>query len=300
MQLNGANNLSILIESPGLIEQYFDFERQGRPLEIAVIIGAHPTITLASQLSTQTFGLDKMELACALAGEAIPMVKCKTIDLEVPAEAEIVLEGKMPPKVRQPEGPFGELMGYYGPQTMQPVFEVSAVTHRNNPIYWTIFPGSYEHKLPNSIMREVVLANHIKHVVPGVKNIHVTMAGGGRCHAIISINKTAEGQGKQAIFAAFASNKDFKHVIIVNEDVDIFDPEDVEWAIATRVQANKSVIIVPDAQGTPLEPSHNVLGVSAKMGIDATYPLKEKELFERTAIPGYDLVKPEDYLSLDW
>ncbi|NYE56548.1 UbiD family decarboxylase [Carboxydothermus ferrireducens] len=300
MQLNGPNNLSILIESPGLIEQYYEFERRGQAMEVAIVLGVHPAITLSSQLSTQTFGLDKYNVASRLIGEPLPVVKCKTIDLEVPADAEIVLEGRMLPYVRHPEGPFGELMGYYGPQTMQPVVEVTAVTFRNNPIFQVIFPSSYEHKLPNALMREVVLFNHVRHVVPTVQDVHLTMAGGGRCHAIISIKKTTEGQGKQAIFAALASNKDVKHVVVVNDDVDIFDPEDVEWAIATRVQADQDVIIIPGAQGTPLEPSHNLRGVSAKMGIDATYPLAEKERFARTRIPGYERIRLEDYLTLEW
>ena len=221
MQLNGPDNLSILIESPGLLQQYYDSESRGKPLEVAVILGVHPAIALSSQLSTQTFGLDKMNVASALAGESLPMVKCRTVDLEVPAAAEIVLEGRMLPQVRHPEGPFGELMGYYGPQTMQPVVEISAITHRNQPIFWVVFPSSNEHKLPNALMREVILFNHVRHVVPSVKNVHITMAGGGRCHAVIAIDKTAEGQGKQAIFAALSSNKDVKHVVVVNDDVDI-------------------------------------------------------------------------------
>ena len=300
MQLNGPNNLSILIESPGLIEQYYDYERRGQAMEVAVVLGVHPAIALGSQLPTQTFGLDKYNVTSRLLGEELPVVRCKTIDLEVPAEAEIVIEGRMLPNVRHPEGPFGELMGYYGPQTMQPVVEVTAVTFRNNPIFQVIFPSSYEHKLPNALMREVILLNHVRHVVPTVKDVHITMAGGGRCHAIISIKKTAEGQGKQAIFAALASNKDVKHVVVVNDDVDIFNPEEVEWAIATRVQADQDVIIIPGAQGTPLEPSHNLRGVSAKMGIDATYPVAERERFARTQIPGYNQIRLEDYLTLDW
>ena len=299
MQLNGPDNLSILIESPGLLQQYYDSECLDKALEVAIIIGVHPAIALSSQLSTQTFGLDKMNVASALIGESLPMVKCRTVDLEVPAEAEIVLEGRMLPRIRQPEGPFGELMGYYGPQTMQPVVEISAVTHRDNPVFWTVFPSSNEHKLPNALMREVILLNHVRHVVPTVKNVHITMPGGGRCHVVIAIDKKAEGQGKQAIFAALASNKDVKHVVVVNHDVDIFNPAEVEWAIATRCQADQGVVIIPDGQGTPLEPSHNLRGVSAKMGIDATYPLSEQETFTRTAIPGYERIRTEDYLTLE-
>lgn len=297
MQLNGPNCLSVLVESPGLMAMYDECDRVGKPLEVALAIGVHPVITLSSQLPTQTFGLDKMGVACALAGEHIPMVRCVDVALEVPAEAEIVLEGRMLPEVRKPEGPFGELFGYYGPQSMQPVIEISTVTWRDNPIFQVIFPSSYEHKMPGALMRETVLWNHVRHVIPTVKNVNVTMGGGGRCHAVISIKKTAEGQGKQAILAALAANKDLKHVVVVDDDVDVFDAEDVEWAIASRAQADEDVVIVPNAQGTPLEPSHVVRGVSAKMGIDATYPLSRKEQFSRTRIPGYEDIRLDEYLS---
>ena len=298
MQLNGPNNLGILIESPGLLDQYHEFERLGKPLPLAIVLGVHPILTLSSQLPTQTFGLDKMNVASALAGEPVPMVKCRTIDLEVPAESEIVLEGNMVPRVRHSEGPFGELMGYYGPQTQQPIVEVKAVTYRDNPVMPVVFPSSDEHKLPGALMRELVLSNHVRHIVPFVKDVYITTNGGGRCHAFIAIRKTVEGQGKEAIFAALASNKDVKLAVVVDEDVDVFSLDEIEWAIATRVQADQDVIIIPGAQGTSLEPSHTLRGVSAKMGIDATYPLSEKERFQKARIPGYENIRLEDYLVL--
>ncbi len=300
MQVNGGNRLSILIESPGLFQMYRDFEAQNRPLEVAVMLGVHPIITLASQLSTQHFGLDKMDLAGALAGQPVELVRCQTVDLEVPAEAEIVLEGRMLPKVRYKEGPFGELAGYYGPASEQPVVEISAVTHRKDPIFQTIFPSSFEHKLPNALMREVVLFLHVRHIVPDVKAVHLTMAGSGRFHAIVSIKKKYEGEGKSAIMAALASNKDVKHVVVVDDDVDIFDPFEVEWAIASRVQADQDVVIIPGARGNGLDPSNNLRGYSAKMGIDATYPLSAAEVFKRPVIPGNDRMRLEDYLEGDW
>jgi 2,5-furandicarboxylate decarboxylase 1 len=298
MQLNGPNNLSILIESPGLLDQYYDFERQGKPLPVAIVLGVHPILTLSSQLPTQTFGLDKMNVASALAGEPIPMVKCRTIDLEIPAESEIVFEGSMVPRVRHSEGPFGELMGYYGPQTEQPTVEVKAVTFRDNPMLPVVFPSSDEHKLAGALMRELILLNHVRHVVPTVKDVYITMNGGGRCHAFVSIRKTMEGQGKEAILAALASNKDVKLVVVVDEDVDVFNLDEVEWAIATRMQADQDVVIIPGAQGTSLEPSHTLRGVSAKMGIDATYPIAEKDRFQKARIPSYEALRLEDYLVL--
>jgi 2,5-furandicarboxylate decarboxylase 1 len=145
-------------------------------------------------------------------------------------------------------------------------------------------------------MRELTLFLHVKHLVPSVKAVHVPVSSGGRFHAIIAIDKKFEGEGKSAIMAGLSANKDYKHVIVVNDDVDIFDPLDVDWAIATRVQADQDVVIIPPARGCPLEPSNNIRGVSAKMGIDATYPLSHKEYFERTKIPGYEKIRIEDYI----
>jgi UbiD family decarboxylase len=136
-----------------------------------------------------------------------------------------------------------------------------------------------------ALVREVTLFTTVKQVVPNVKDVHITLGGIGRYHAIIQIDKKSEGDGKQAALAAFASDKDLKHVVVVNDDVNIYDHEDVEFAIATRVQADQDIFIVPGAKGSPLESSHNLRGVTAKMGIDATYPLKHKEHFKRTSIP---------------
>jgi UbiD family decarboxylase len=228
---------------------------------------------------------DKFDIAGALIGKSLDVVKCKTVDLEVLAEAEVVFEGRMLPHTREIEGPFGELAGYYGKQAPQPVIEISAVTYRNNPIWQTIHPSSHEELLPMAIVREATLLSTVRQVVPGIKDCVVTLNGASRCHAVIQIQKRHEGDGKQACLAAFASDKDLKHVVVVNDDVNIWDPNDVEWAIATRVQADQDIFIVPGAKGSPLEASHNLRGVSAKMGIDATYPLHAAEEFKRKSIP---------------
>lgn len=288
LQVNEDNTLSILIESPGLWKKFLDVEAGGENMDIAVVLGVHPYLTLASQLNSQLFDQDKVAVAGALIGGPVPMVKCQTIDCYVPADAELVIEGKMMAKVRYPEGPFGELAGYYGPSTDQPIIKISQVTHRHDPWFQVISPGSNEHKLPGALMRELVILKALRHVVPEVHDVHVTMAGGGRFHAVVSLTDPQSGQGKTAIIAALGSNKDLKHVVVVNDDVDIFNAQDVEWAIATRVQADLDVLIIPGCQGSPLEPSHTIRGISAKMGIDATYPPELKRVFTR-------IKKPQDY-----
>ncbi|MBY0120498.1 UbiD family decarboxylase [Bacillus sp. S/N-304-OC-R1] len=294
MQYLGGNRTNILITSPELLEQYSHFEKQREPMEIAVMFGVVPAVVLSSQISTHLYHTDKLNVAGALLGQSLDVVRCKTVDLEVLAEAEIVLEGRMLPHEREMEGPFGELAGYYGFRSPQPVVEISAVTYRNNAINQTIFPSSFEERLPMALVREATLLSTVRQVVPNIKAVHIPMGGVARYHAVIQIEKKSEGDGKQAALAAFASDKDLKHVVVVNDDVDIFDSDDVEWAIATRVQAASDVFIVPGAKGSPLESSHNLRGVSDKMGIDATYPIGEEEMFRRTSIPIE--VNLEDYL----
>ena len=296
MQLLEGNRTGILISSPELFQQYKESEARGEPMEAAFMFGVVPAVVLASQISTHLFHTDKLEVASSLLNQPLEVVQCKTVDLEVLAEAEVVFEGRILPGVREPEGPFGELGGYYGPRTEQPVVEISAVTHRNQPVWQTILPASYEEKLPMAISREIALLGSVRQVVPGVKDVHITMGGVGRYHAVIQIRKVQEGDGKTALLAAFAGDKDLKHAVVVDEDVNLLDPLDVEWAIATRVQADLDLFIVPGAKGSPLEPSHNLRGVSAKMGIDATCPLEHKEQYRRTHIPGQDEIRLADYV----
>ncbi len=295
MQFLGENKTNVLITSPELLQQFHEYEERGEPMEVAVMFGVVPAVVLSSQISTHLYHADKLDVAGALIGKPLDVVQCKTVDLEVLAEAEIVLEGKMIPNEREMEGPFGELAGFYGTRAPQPVIEFSAVTYRNNAICQTIFPSSYEERLPMALVREATLLSTVRQTVPNVKQVHITMGGVARFHAVIQIEKRSEGDGKQAAIAAFASDKDLKHVIVVDEDVDIFDPEDVEWAMAVRVQADQDIFIVPGAKGSPLEASHNIRGVTAKMGIDATVPLAHKESFKRTSIP-FGPIDLEDYL----
>lgn len=281
-QVIDRNKISALIASPYLTNQFLEMEKQNKPLEVAIVLGYDVPFLLASQVSSELYGVDKYEIDSAIRGEALEVVKCKTVDLEVPAHAEIVLEGVMVPNRREKEGPFGELMGYYGQQGMHPIIEIKAIMHRNNPIYQTAFPCREEH-LANGLLREVELYYSLKRLVD-VKDVHVTLAGGYRFHAVASIKKKQEGDGKTAVIGALSSIKDLKHVVIVDEDIDIFDMEDVELAIATRFQASKDLVVISDACGTTLDPSHTLRGVTDKLGLDATKPLNN-ERFERCKIP---------------
>lgn len=287
LQFNGGNNLSVLVTSQPLIGQLQKLREQKKNLEVAIILGYDHIFCLASQISSGLYGIDKYEFDSALRGEPLELVKCKTVDIAVPAQAEMVLEGIIPYDEMRTEGPFGELMGYYGQVGDHPVMRVQCVTHRNNPVFQISAPCREEH-LSNGLIRDVELYTHVNRLVD-VVDANVTIGGGCRFHGIVSIRKKSEGDGKTAIIGALSSAKDMKHVVIVDEDVDIFDPMDVEAALAARVQASKDVVVIPGGLGTGLDPSHLLTQTSDKVGVDATKPLGAmNSKFEKARIPGYE------------
>ncbi|MDP4127380.1 MAG: UbiD family decarboxylase, partial [Bacillota bacterium] len=178
LQVSGKDKLGILLLPRHAFHLYKQAEEAGRPLECAIAIGVDPVTLLASQASTP-YGVDELEIAGSLRGEPLEVVRCETVDIDVPASAEIVLEGKILPHVREPEGPFGEFPKYYGPRSEKEVVQITAVTHRNNSIFYTIVPAGYEHLLLGGIPREASLFQTIKQTVPGVKAVH--MSQGGTC-----------------------------------------------------------------------------------------------------------------------
>ena len=296
LQVLGPKKLGILILPRHLHHFFRAAENEDKPLEIALAIGLDPILLLASQ-AIAPLGFDEYTIASALYDSPLELVKCETVDLEVPAQAEIVLEGRLVPKVRETEGPFGEYPKYYGPASLKPVVELTAMTTRKNPIFQTIVPATMEHMLLGAIPREGGMLQIIKGAVPNACAVHLTPGGTCRYHAVVSIDKQHEGEAKNAMFAAFASSQEVKRVVVVDKDVDIFDPIDVEWAIATRCQAGRDVFIVERALGNKLDPSSDD-GISDKMGIDATVPLEGDPFrFERIRIPRENQLNLEDYFD---
>ena len=181
--------------------------------------------------------------------------------------------------------------------------EIVAVTHRKDAIFHTIVGGGLEHQLLGAIPKEATLLTHLRRNFPNVLDVHLSPGGVMRFHLFVKIRKNQEGQGKNVILGAFAGSFDLKHVIVVDEDVDIHNPTEVEWAVATRFQADRDLVIVPDSQGSKLDPS-NRDGVGAKMGIDATKPLKAPEMvFKRIHVPGEEAIDVAEVLKRsgsDW
>lgn len=291
LQVSGKNRLGALILPRHTFNFYKKMEEKGQPLEIALVIGVDPILMLASQ-AIAPLGQDEMEIAGALKGSPIPVVRCKTVNIDVPANAEIVLEGKILPHVRESEGPFGEFPAYYGLQSDKEVIEIHCVTHRKDPIYQTCLAGSIENLLLGAIPREASLLRSMKNTVSTVKNVHLTMGGKCRFHLVVSMKKRNEGEAKNAIFAAFAGHYDVKKVIVVDEEIDIFNMDEVDWCVATRFQAATDLVAVHGALGSKLDPSTDN-GVGSKLGFDCTVPLDAEPMdYEVTRIPNY-----EEYLK---
>jgi len=295
-QVTGPDRLGILV-LPRHTHAFFQMaEAAGQPLDVAIVIGVDPLTLLASQ-AIVPIDHDELEIAGALQGRPLPVVKCRTNEIRVPAEAEIVVEGRILPNVREPEGPFGEFPQYYGPRANREVMEVLAVTHRKDAIFHTIVGGGLDHQLLGAIPKEATLLTHLRRNFPNVLDVHLSPGGVMRFHLFVKLKKTQEGQAKNVIMGAFAGSFDLKHVIVVDEDVDIHNPTEVEWAVATRFQADRDLLIVPESQGSKLDPS-NRDGVGAKMGIDATKPLAAAEMtFTRIRVPGEETIDVADVLA---
>lgn len=289
IQINSPDRMAMLILPRHLYAFFQAAEQAGQALDVAVAIGVDPLTLLASQ-AVVPIDHDELEIAGALHGAPLRVVKCITHEVRVPADAEIVIEGRILPKVREPEGPFGEFPKYYSPKEDREVIEVARVTHRRDPLYHTIVPAEKEHLFLGGIPREATILSLLQRSFPGVRDVHLATGGVCRYHLYVQLRKSKEGEAKNVILGAFGAHYDLKQVIVVDEDVDVHDPEQVEWAVATRFQADRDLVTVSGALGSILDPSTEN-GISAKMGLDATKPLAyEGHVFTKVRIPGEEAV----------
>lgn len=249
-------------------------------LPIAIVIGADPVITFASTTRVPTG--KEFHYAAALRGSPVELFACSN-GVKVP-HAEIILEGYIDPVERVPEGPFVDITGTYDEIRPEPVIHITRILHRKDPIYHGILPAGPEHLLMMGVPYEPKIYRAVSEVTT-VKNVVLTEGGCCYLHAVVQIEKQTEGDGKNAIMAAFASHTSLKHVVVVDEDIDIFDPKDVEFAIATRVKGDMDVMIIPHVRGSSLDPRGAPDGTTTKIGIDATKVLKQAEMFERAKMP---------------
>ena len=247
-------------------------EGRGEPLPIAIVIGVHPLFSLGAQAFTPSTE-DEYAVIGGMMGEPLRVAKAKTVPILIPADAEMVIEGRILPHIRREEGPFGEFTGHAVSKDERQVIEVTAITYRKNYIFQDVHAGYTEHKLMGAVPREAALIKAVHQTVPTVKNVCMPVSGNCRFHAYVSIAKRTPGQAKNAICAAFAADMLLKHVIIVDDDIDVFDEEQVLWAVSNRFQADRGLVVISNAQGSELDPSAGPGGVNAKMGLDATKPL---------------------------
>jgi UbiD family decarboxylase len=251
-------------------------KKAGGELDIAICIGNSTAVLLAASTSLSK-GVDEMGMANAL--EKTELVECRTIDVEVPKDCEIVLEGRIT-KERTSEGPFLDLTGIMDRVRQQPVIEIKCITHRKDPIYQTILAGRSEHKLLMGMPKEPTIFNEVNNVCE-CKDVQITSGGCNWLHTVVQIKKRHPDDGKKAIEAVFKGHRSLKHCVVVDDDINIYDPDDVEWAIATRFQADKDAIILPNQRGSSLDPSGDLTegkkATACKMGLDATIPFKKTD-----------------------
>lgn len=286
LQLVGPDRTAIKLDyGRHLRAAYERAQRRNQPLPISVCIGAD----LAVHYTAATMGAqmpeisDELAIAGGLRGEPIPVTRALTQDLIYPAESEIVLEGQLSPVESVREGPFGEFVGYLSPEGDAPVFQITALAHRSAPIYHAINGVGRETIMLRKYVMEASLLKAVQSATPVVADVEMTAGGLHRFHAVLSIRKTSpqhEGFQRNAILAAFATLKDLDLVIAVDDDIDIRDPNEVEYALAMRMEASRDIFIVPGARTHEyVRVSNN--GVRTKVGIDVTVPFEERARFAR-------------------
>jgi 2,5-furandicarboxylate decarboxylase 1 len=272
----------------------------GRSCPISISIGTHPFEIMGSGFRAP-LGVDEMAIAGGIRGAPVELAMCETMDLPCLADAEIVLEAEiLPTGWTQPEGRFGEFTRLMGGLHWNPLVKIKAVTMRRDAIYYALHMP-WENTWLAAPTRYTAIRRALRSAGVQVKDINVTLGGCGFWHAIVSIKKQA-GEGKNALLATLTA-QDIKHVVVVDDDIDVFDPMDVEWAIATRVQGDRDVIVVPGARAKPLDPSlavtpPGVVPTGAKVGIDATIGEGiPRERFERIAYAYADRARIDDYVQ---
>jgi 4-hydroxybenzoate decarboxylase len=264
-------------------------EARGEALPAALLIGVAPEIFVAACASLRTEE-DELAAAALMRGSPVPMLPCRSIDLAVPADTQIVIEGRFLPGVRRPEGPFGEFMGYYVPVGDNHVFEVSAVTLADDPVFHSLLCGSPEDIYPLDLATAARIYRHLAAQLPGIVNV--------ACYpflmnTVVQISKQSEDHPRAVLHAAIDATRDYsKTCIVVDDDVDLYDLEDVWWAYLTRGRADTRAEIIRDLPGFYRDPYRDHWG---RLLIDATRPLHRRAEFERKRIPGADAIRLADY-----
>jgi 2,5-furandicarboxylate decarboxylase 1 len=275
-QVKGRDRMGVSLHSR---RRMFEYQRRaearGRALPCAIALGVHPLVSMGS-LAYPPADVGKFEVVGGLLGQPLEVAPCATIDLQVPAAAEIVIEGEILPSVREPEGPFGEFTGYFSRRSTQHVFVARAVAMRERPWFQSIGSGrAGDHITTLGLVREAEIHNALSRVIPNVTGVHVPLSGTSSFSAYVAIKQGRPGEAKHVIPIVLGVDHYLKLVVVVDDDVDVFDESDVMWAVATRMQADRDLVTIAGSLGAMLDPSADERGVTAKLGIDATRPFGE-------------------------
>jgi UbiD family decarboxylase len=275
-QVKGRDRMGVSLHSR---RRMFEYQRRAealkQPLPCAIALGVHPLVSMGS-LAYPPPDVGKFEVVGGLFGAPLEVAPCATIDLQVPAAAEIVIEGEILPGVREPEGPFGEFTGYFSRRSTEHVFVASAIAMRERPWFQSIGSGrAGDHITTLGLVREAEIHNAVSRVIPNVTGVHVPLSGTSSFTAYVAIKQSRPGEAKHVIPIVLGVDHYLKLVVVVDDDIDVFDEADVLWAIATRMQADRDLVTIAGSLGALLDPSADDHGVTAKLGIDATRPFGE-------------------------
>jgi UbiD family decarboxylase len=286
MQVLDNNHLVIRIV-PRHLHKLCQITRETKnKVDVSISLGLNPTILLAAS-SSAPFGVSEFDIANTLMKGELDLIKCEQVDAYAPADAELVLEGRILLDEETLEGPFVDVTSTYDIQRKQPIIEVLSVMRREKYIYQALLPAGSEHRLLMGMPQEVRIWEYSQNIVPTIKAVNMTLGGSGWLHCVVSFKKFREGDGKNVLMAIFAANPSIKHAVVVDSDIDVYDINQVEWAIATRFRGDKDLLLVPNVRVSSLDPTADQdLELGCKVGVDATRTLsKPKELFEKAKIP---------------
>jgi len=280
MMIMDKNRIAVRLVPRHLFTLHNEAKKVGKELNISICVGVPIEALLAAAVSMD-YGADELEVASSMSvkshGKPFEVGKCDN-GLFVPAESDYVFEGRLTLETTS-EGPFVDITGTYDHVREQPIIKIDKVWTSKDPIFHLLLPGGYDHFLLMGLPREPMILKTVRQVVPRVKNVRLTEGGCCWLNGVVSITKNKEGDGVNAILAAFTGHPSMKQVIIVDEDINIFDDREVEWAVATRMQGDR-IIKIPGAAGSSLDPSIDT--TTYKVGYDATIPLdKDRKLFTK-------------------
>jgi len=283
MMVRDEKTVAIRLVPRHLHAMWKDKAERGEELDVRIVVG-NPIHLLLAGATSVAYGVSELEIASKLSEMAFgkPLEVGEVGGIPVPVESEFVFEARITPELVD-EGPFVDITGTYDYVRKQPLVVFERMYHVDEPIFHALLPGGYEHFMLMGLPKEPQIYASVKRVVPKVHGVRLTEGGAMWLHAVVSITKQHDGDGKNAILAAFAGHPSLKHVVVVDEDINIYDDREVEWAIATRFQADRDLVIVPNARGSSLDPSAEK-NLTTKWGIDATKPLERKEEFERARV----------------